>query len=352
MFSDISYFNLDEQSIDEIYPALMLDEARKHNHASNRNFSKRIEVEHSRLVSSREPVSLRQFISLTELAIEADSSGDLGFRFGCRLDVICSGSLGMAMMSSATLGDALALAMKYYPIAGIAMDLRFLRRERDLHVIAPNLTQLSPVVRRFLFEAWFSAWQAHIRFLTRKRLYFSEVHFAYNKPGNSEIYHSMFGCPVFFDNAYNKIVLPLTFLHEPLPTADATVFHFSVEKFQSQLDGILRNRAISARIADKLLNWQSKYPSVEEMAQMLRMSPRSLSSRLRRDGTSYQKVLNHVRTKVAIDLILRNMSISEVAERLGFSDCSNFRKAFRKWSGRTPTSFKESRSESAVSRAT
>ncbi|WP_457102221.1 helix-turn-helix transcriptional regulator, partial [Microbacterium sp. P5_E9] len=85
-------------------------------------------------------------------------------------------------------------------------------------------------------------------------------------------------------------------------------------------------------------------PRADEMAERLHMSSRTLHRRLVDAGTSYQDIIDGIRKRLAIELLARTeLSVDEIAERSGFADTSNFRKAFKKWTGQTPAYFRERR---------
>jgi AraC-like DNA-binding protein len=77
------------------------------------------------------------------------------------------------------------------------------------------------------------------------------------------------------------------------------------------------------------------------MAARLHLTPRTRHRRLVEAGTGYQKIIDNVRRRLAEEF-LRNtgLSVEEIAERTGFSDASNFRKAFRKWTGEPPADYR------------
>ena len=63
--------------------------------------------------------------------------------------------------------------------------------------------------------------------------------------------------------------------------------------------------------------------------------------RLAESGLSYREVIDDVRRSVAIEFLENTrMKIDQVAERVGFADATSFRKAFKKWTGRSPRSFR------------
>ena len=82
-------------------------------------------------------------------------------------------------------------------------------------------------------------------------------------------------------------------------------------------------------------------PSFEELTGLLNMSARTLRRRLEREGTSYQRIKDNARRDVAIELLSQQgMTVSEVAELVGFSDPSAFHRSFKKWTGQSPGSYR------------
>jgi AraC-like DNA-binding protein len=91
-----------------------------------------------------------------------------------------------------------------------------------------------------------------------------------------------------------------------------------------------------ARVRE-LLPLPEGFRSLEDIAQQIGVSPRTLKRRLADGGTSYSELLDEQRQERAL-LLLRDESLSreQIAERLGYSDAANFTRAFRRWTGKTP----------------
>src|SRR5258707_14742359 len=88
-------------------------------------------------------------------------------------------------------------------------------------------------------------------------------------------------------------------------------------------------------------NNPDRFPTAEEVAELLGLSLRTLHRRLARDGLSYQSVLDSMRRRVATEFLENtHLSMDQVAERVGFADATSFRKAFRKWTGHSPTHYR------------
>ena len=84
-----------------------------------------------------------------------------------------------------------------------------------------------------------------------------------------------------------------------------------------------------------------EYHNIERIAARLRMSSRTLRRRLTEEGVSFQDLQRDARQRFAIAYLREtNMSIEDIADQLGFSDAANFRRAFKQWTGRVPSSYR------------
>jgi AraC-like DNA-binding protein len=85
----------------------------------------------------------------------------------------------------------------------------------------------------------------------------------------------------------------------------------------------------------------SARPSLQSTARALKASPRTVQRWLGEYGTSHREVVNAVRRDLAVRFLgVRRMSITEIAFLLGFNDVSGFRRTFKRWTGKTPSSFR------------
>ena len=84
--------------------------------------------------------------------------------------------------------------------------------------------------------------------------------------------------------------------------------------------------------------------NIEETARACRLHPKALSRQLSKEGTSFKAILDEQRRKYATSLIGEGkMPVTEVALRSGFTQASNFTRAFRRWTGGTPSEFRARR---------
>jgi AraC-like DNA-binding protein len=87
---------------------------------------------------------------------------------------------------------------------------------------------------------------------------------------------------------------------------------------------------------------QGSEPSLEAVAGVLGLAPRSLQRQLQEEGTTFQGILDGMRCGLAyLYLGQRGLRVDEVAQRLGFRDSSAFGRAFRRWTGTSPAAYRD-----------
>jgi AraC-like DNA-binding protein len=90
-----------------------------------------------------------------------------------------------------------------------------------------------------------------------------------------------------------------------------------------------------------LLATPGRFPPFEEAAAMMHMSPRTLRRRLSEEGTTYQEIVHELRRQLAETYLRGNvLTVTEIAEMLGYTDVSNFRRAFVAWTGSSPAAYR------------
>lgn len=129
--------------------------------------------------------------------------------------------------------------------------------------------------------------------------------------------------------------VPSTFLDRPCPTADPEAHAAAMR--QCALDTMNLSVNLSARIGAYLAQQSGEFPTLEIAARDFCLSTRTFSRTLNAEGTRYQTLLDTARRDLAQRYLRQtNLSVDQIAERLGYADTSNFIRAFRRWCHRTP----------------
>jgi AraC-like DNA-binding protein len=175
------------------------------------------------------------------------------------------------------------------------------------------------------------------RWIASERIEPLEVRLSHPRPQNSEAYDEFFGSPVRYGDLQNCIVFRRSDLERPILSAD--------EELATLLDGVA-NRYLEKRMAgrfavrvrDLLIAQLPNGVSKAKTARMLSITQRTLLRRLKSEGTTFAGVVNQVREELAFQYLERgNMTNSEIAYQLGFSDEGTFSRSFKRWTGRRPS---------------
>jgi AraC-like DNA-binding protein len=182
----------------------------------------------------------------------------------------------------------------------------------------------------------------------RGRLEARSVELARPKPdtGSSDVqaYRRFFGGPVAFGARRSTLVYAESALLQPMPSSDPRLALFLRQQAEARLKQSQSERPTSLReqIGLRLrAQLRTGKPNPSELARALRMSGRTLRRRLSATGCSYRELLDEARREEALRLMQAGeLAVGEVAERLGFEDASAFARAFRRWTGVSPTRLK------------
>jgi AraC-like DNA-binding protein len=164
----------------------------------------------------------------------------------------------------------------------------------------------------------------------------SEVLLAHRRPADARPYRRFFRASVRFDAGHNALVFPSRWLAQPLPSTDP---HLR-QQLQDQVRyfDAIHGMTFAAKMRRTLRAAVTRGTcSVTQAAQIFNMSRRTLSRRLRAEGTTYESLLDEVRYEVACQLLGHtDMLVRDVAETLDYADAAAFTRAFCRWSGTTP----------------
>lgn len=172
-----------------------------------------------------------------------------------------------------------------------------------------------------------------------------EVRFAHAAPADPKHFAAWFGCPVAFDRPHYEFLLRAGIADLPVQGADARLSAVLETHLSERLLSLPQIDPLILRVRGELAqSLQRGGTSLDALAHVLGTSSRSLRRHLNEHGTSYSALLDEVRRDSAERLLsTADLPFPEVAERLGFSEPSTFYRACKRWFGKTPAAFRQTR---------
>lgn len=152
-----------------------------------------------------------------------------------------------------------------------------------------------------------------------------------------------FSCPVDYGQPVNAVTFSARHLDAEVVRDEEELREFlKLAPYYMVIEPQAATLSITHRIRQLLGNdFRQEMPSFEELTGLLNMSARTLRRRLEKEGTSYQRIKDNARRDMAITMLSRDgLTVSEVAEQVGFSDPSAFHRSFKKWTGQSPGSYR------------
>lgn len=150
------------------------------------------------------------------------------------------------------------------------------------------------------------------------------------------------GCPLSFNQTEMRLVLPRPLLDRPLVAPNGGLLAYLERHAEALQAKIPAAASISARVRAHLTErLRESEPTQGSVAKLLGMSERTLQRRLQDEGTTFAQLLDDVRSSLArMYLADPKLAVFEVAFLLGYSEPSAFNRAFRRWTGASPSEFR------------
>lgn len=162
------------------------------------------------------------------------------------------------------------------------------------------------------------------------------------KPDGFDRISHQIGFEMLFDCDRNRVFVDPDLIDTPLNYADPQTVRLITEICEKQLQEANAEDGVAGAVLSLLLDHLSSPPNLEQAAEMIGLSGRNLRRKLRDSGTTYQAILDSARESLATKLLLETTEpISSIAYELGFDHPSHFGRAFKKWTGKSPSAYRD-----------
>ena len=192
-----------------------------------------------------------------------------------------------------------------------------------------------------------SVWHRFFGWLCGRPIELKRVDFTGDVPERLQKYEDLFGCPLYFKQANDLLYFDSDCLTWPVVHTEHSLREFlrtapyQLLMMENSPDADNLSAQVKAMIGH---DFSEGFPAFETISSALSMSAPTLRRRLKREGTTFQKLKDDARCEAAkLCLDRPDLSINEVALQMGFTDPSAFHRSFKKWTGMTPGQFRTER---------
>lgn len=186
-------------------------------------------------------------------------------------------------------------------------------------------------------------WNGRVMFANseefKKLRYPAEIHFMHAEPDYRAEYERIFQCPVVFNSHWNAMLVDHGFLMLKQPPVNRYVFGVLSERADAMLKILQESKTTRGRVESLLMPiLHTGDVSMDTIAEKVGQSRQTLYRNLKSEGVTYEQVLDDLRHKMALNFLAgKKVSVNETAYLVGFSEPAAFSRAFKRWTGTSPS---------------
>lgn len=280
--------------------------------------------------------------ALLQSAMEMSDEPALGYEVGLHSSLTSHGIMGYGLLSSSTVRQAINLSERYMP-ARLPMLTMTLTTEGSTAAI--EVVENAPLgpVRRCTIDLFLVGISRIAPILTDqvRKSEEMELWFDYPEPD----YYARFKDrlpAVQFERGVNQVRFPASDLDLSPETANVVTAAMVEAQCRRELEQLGLDGDLVAQVQAALHESRGEYPDLDTVAERLHLSSRTFKRKLREHGTSFRQLVETTRRAEAVRLLnTTTLSVSQIADHLGYADASSFTRAFQKWTLTTPGAFRQ-----------
>ena len=298
------------------------------------------------LEDAKTRTSVDQYVVACNNAMKLCDDPRLPFRVGNNIHLSAYGLYGFALLCSPTVRDGFNLAVRYHGLATPIFSIDW--RARDDHFIwlFPNefRVRYSGAVKQFLLAQQLAQHITHIQDIARSDRKPLLIKIAHAPPPSAALYEEQLGCPIQFSTQATEIHYDQSLLDDRPPLTNPVTLAMLRESCENLIGRIGDESSTTGLVTQLIMERPGQFPTMEAVADNLHLTPRTLRRRLADEGTTFSNVFDDVRRDLAEKyLSAGDFTVEDIAELLGFTDASNFRHSFKRWTGIVPSEFRQTK---------
>jgi AraC-like DNA-binding protein len=287
---------------------------------------------------------------LVDVVSRTTGRADLGFEVGRQVRLNSHGPLGYALVSSRTIDQVLRLCVRYYHLIVPVFKMRYERRTRSGEITFTPCAVMRQRTLQFFLEALAVSFHVQAQMILGPDNEGYDIYLSMESPPHVNRY--LGSAPARFHFGHRRVPgvsvkIAASLLDKPLPMADESVVRRTEAQCEALSPKPARINEWGEFIAMMLRESENLQLTLEDVARSLKVTARTINRYLGKEGLSFRDISQRVRFERACDLLeAGELTVSQIAIRLGFTDVANFSRGFRRYKGVSPTGYLASRAAS------
>lgn len=267
----------------------------------------------------------------------------LALEAGMAYELASFGVWSFAVLSSRTALDAAAVGVRFARLTSAYTDPQLIHGD-EVYLMTAQTTGLPEDLAQFLLVRDAVTLINLQRQILPIQIPLSSARTTFPPPHYAEALEQFLGVPIAYQQADNAFAVPAQLADTPLPRSNQIFFQRCEEECQALLAKRVRYDGLAGKVRLLLARRLDCRITMEEVAQALGMSGRTLRRKLGREGETYDALVAQIRLELGKELLIQtNYPIAEIAHKVGYTNSTNFIRAFQRWAGTTPLRYRQQR---------
>jgi AraC-like DNA-binding protein len=304
----------------------------------------------SQMESPQARLTFQQELAFYRNALELTGDPLIGLRLGEPFIPQRYGLFGYALLSASTLRRALRVAVNFGQLTFSFFTFATGESGSNAWFAMTDPPPVEPALHDVYLDRDMSAALVAFSAIIGQAIPLTGVELAHDGHGRQQDYRDYFNCDVRFSSYPSKLLYQSSLLDARLPQSDPDSSQYFRQQCQMLITKLKSHSYFADDVRMLLLAQPGQFPSIEFVAEKLHVSVRTLRRRLTEENSSFRQLLEEVRFQLAKEYLLdTNLPLAEISDLLGYTEPGNFSHAFRRWSGRSPRSFRSTLFDEKVS---
>lgn len=298
---------------------------------------------------ARNRISAIDFYQLAIAVIESVGDEGIGLEVGFRHAPTAYGDFGYALLCSQTINEVLEVCKRFWHLNTESMPLTVFMEDTTCVMELHINSQLPEPQFHLTYESALATIAKCFQVLLGNQVEDMEVWIADEAPDYQEKARDLFG-QVSYGKPSFQFRFPEKWLARELPLYNPAGYQqaykkcLAEEKYRKNTLDELTSKKVRAQLSLS----ENGYPNLEQVAEKLHLTSRTLRRRLDKEGISFKVLLEEAKCKDAKHMLEESdLDIQEISERLGYSEHGNFSRAFKQWTALSPSEFRQRQKQPA-----